>query len=48
MLLLRLTSPCDIVAPCHMLPQTFADDIGVLADTEECDVLVDDIGYLLE
>ena len=28
--------------------QNFADDIGILADEEQCDVIVDDIAYLLE
>jgi len=28
--------------------QTYADDIGVLANEEHCDVLVDDILYFVE
>lgn len=41
-----LTSlPFAFASPCALL-QTFADDIGVLADEEGCDVIVDDVSYL--
>ena len=31
-----------------LLLQNFADDIGILANEEHCDVIVDDIRYLSE
>lgn len=30
------------------MPQTFADDIGILANDEKCDVIVDDVFYFRE
>ena len=36
---------CSRVGTCLPAIKTFADDIGVLATEEQCDVIVDDIGY---